>query len=134
MTSPGVLAELWRGGTSRGLVLDAGRVDDGVVAAVVAGALGSPDPLRRQVDGVGGGTSSTSKAVLLGTSAASDVDVEFTFLQVAVDPCPCRASRHLREPHGSGRPLRLDHDWVAVEEESATFGSAAPIPAPPSMP
>ena len=45
--------------------------------------FGSPDP--RQIDGVGGATSTTSKAVILHRPVDGDVDVEFTFAQVGIE-------------------------------------------------
>ena len=53
--------------------------------AVLLSALGSPDPYGRQLDGLGGGISSVSKAVIVGRSARADADVDYTFAQVAVD-------------------------------------------------
>ena len=52
--------------------------------ALFLGALGSPDPYRRQLDGLGGGISSLSKVVVVEPSERPDVDVEYTFGQVAV--------------------------------------------------
>lgn len=49
-------------------------------------AMGSPDAEHgRQLDGMGGGISSLSKAVLIGPPSRSDCDVDYTFAQVAVD-------------------------------------------------
>ena len=53
--------------------------------AVILTALGSPDPDGREVDGLGGGTSSLSKAAIISPSNLSDVDVEFEFAQVDVE-------------------------------------------------
>jgi 2-methylaconitate cis-trans-isomerase PrpF len=47
--------------------------------------LGSPDVYGRQLDGLGGGVSSVSKAVIIGPSAREDADVDYTFAQVAID-------------------------------------------------
>lgn len=73
-----------RGGTSKCWVFehDDLRIPGRTVDEVLLRLYGSPDP--RQVDGVGGGTSTTSKAVLLarGTGAA---DVDYTFAQVATE-------------------------------------------------
>jgi 2-methylaconitate cis-trans-isomerase PrpF len=74
-----------RGGTSKGLYfLDrdlppAGGERDRALLAL----MGSPDP--RQIDGLGGAASVTSKAAILGPSDRRDVDVEYTFAQVSVD-------------------------------------------------
>ena len=75
-----------RGGTSRCLVFHerdlppAGRDRDAILLA----ALGSPDPNGRQLDGLGGGISSLSKAVIIGPATLSGADVDYTFAQVEV--------------------------------------------------
>ena len=80
-------AAFWRGGTSKGLFFRAedlpplGSARD---AALLA-AMGSPDSLGRQLNGMGGGTSSVSKAMIVAPSTEPGVDLDYTFAQVAVD-------------------------------------------------
>ena len=79
-------AMFMRGGTSKGLFF---REQDLPPAGpqrdrVFTGALGSPDPFGRQLDGMGGGISSLSKVVSVAPSSRPDADVEYTFGQVAV--------------------------------------------------
>lgn len=80
-------ATFMRGGTSKGLFFReqdlprAGPVRDRVFLL----ALGSPDPFGRQLDGMGGGLSSLSKVVTVAVSDRPDIDLEYTFGQVAVD-------------------------------------------------
>nr|WP_314861314.1 2-methylaconitate cis-trans isomerase PrpF [uncultured Undibacterium sp.] len=80
-----------RGGTSKGVFF---RVQDLPEIAQQPGAprdalllrvIGSPDPYGKQIDGMGGATSSTSKTVLLEKSAKSDHDVDYLFGQVSID-------------------------------------------------
>ena len=53
--------------------------------SIVLAALGSPDPGKRQVDGLGGGSSSLSKTAIVRTAVPSeDADVAFEFAQVEV--------------------------------------------------
>jgi probable AcnD-accessory protein PrpF len=47
--------------------------------------IGSPDPYAKQIDGMGGGTSSTSKTVILSPSTRPGHDVDYLFGQVAID-------------------------------------------------
>jgi probable AcnD-accessory protein PrpF len=47
--------------------------------------IGSPDPYGKHTDGMGGGTSSTSKTVILAKSERPDHDVDYLFGQVAID-------------------------------------------------
>ena len=83
-----VPASFWRGGTSRAVLFaaqDLAGFDAVQVDAVILAALGSPDPDGRQVDGLGGGSSSLSKAAIVGPApAGSTADVAFRFAQVDV--------------------------------------------------
>ena len=75
-----------RGGTSRCLVFHehdlppAGAERDVILLA----ALGSPDPYGRQLNGLGGGISSLSKACIIGPATHPEADVNYTFAQVEV--------------------------------------------------
>ncbi|MFZ6752890.1 2-methylaconitate cis-trans isomerase PrpF [Undibacterium sp. Dicai25W] len=80
-----------RGGTSKGVFF---RLQDLPLAAQVPGSardamllrvIGSPDPYGKQIDGMGGATSSTSKTVILSKSTRADHDVDYLFGQVAID-------------------------------------------------
>lgn len=76
-----------RGGTSKGVFFLREALPDDPQARdwVLLRALGSPDPFLRQIDGLGSGTSSTSKAVIISPSSRPDSDVDFLFAQVSVD-------------------------------------------------
>jgi 2-methylaconitate cis-trans-isomerase PrpF len=77
-----------RGGTSRAVLFharDLARFDAHQRDAIILMALGSPDPNGRQVDGLGGGISSLSKAAVIAPSGLVDTDVEFYFAQVDVE-------------------------------------------------
>lgn len=80
-------AVLMRGGTSKGLFFDERDLPPGGPERdrVFTGVLGSPDPFGRQLDGLGGGSSSTSKVVSVAVSDRADADLAYTFGQVAVD-------------------------------------------------
>ena len=80
-----------RGGTSKGVFF---RLQDLPAQAQTAGAardallmrvIGSPDPYGKQIDGMGGATSSTSKTVIVSPSAKPDHDVDYLFGQVSID-------------------------------------------------
>ena len=77
---------LWmRGGTSKGAYFLAGDLpsDPDARNDVLLRIMGSPD--RRQVDGIGGATSLSSKVAVVSRSTRPDVDVDYLFLQVGVD-------------------------------------------------
>ena len=75
---------LYRGGTSRGLLFLEEHIppDRDAASALLLRAFGSPD--ARQIDGVGGATSLTSKAMIVGGDPATDADVRMLFAQVGV--------------------------------------------------
>jgi probable AcnD-accessory protein PrpF len=86
-----IAATYMRGGTSKGVFF---RLQDLPEAAQQPGAardqlllrvIGSPDPYGKQIDGMGGATSSTSKTVILSKSARSEHDVDYLFGQVSID-------------------------------------------------
>ena len=63
-----VAAGLYRGGTSRGLIFSASDLamySQRAREYIICSAMGSPDPDQRQIDGVGGGVSSLSKAAVV---------------------------------------------------------------------
>ncbi|HHI4971032.1 TPA: 2-methylaconitate cis-trans isomerase PrpF [Vibrio parahaemolyticus] len=86
-----VPATYMRGGTSKGVFFN---LEDLPPEAQVAGeardklllrVIGSPDPYGKQIDGMGGATSSTSKTVIVSRSSRDDHDVDYLFGQVSID-------------------------------------------------
>ena len=84
-------ATYMRGGTSKGVFF---KLEDLPQRAQVAGeardklllrVIGSPDPYAKQIDGMGGASSSTSKTVILSKSTQPEHDVDYLFGQVAID-------------------------------------------------
>ncbi|SHF06976.1 2-methylaconitate cis-trans isomerase [Modicisalibacter ilicicola DSM 19980] len=84
-------ATYMRGGTSKGVFF---RLQDLPEAAQAMGpardallmrVIGSPDPYQKQVDGMGGATSSTSKTVIVSRSDSTEHDVDYLFGQVSID-------------------------------------------------
>ncbi|MFL6682860.1 MAG: 2-methylaconitate cis-trans isomerase PrpF [Burkholderiaceae bacterium] len=84
-------ATYMRGGTSKGVFF---RLRDLPLSAQQPGpardkllmrVIGSPDPYGKQIDGMGGATSSTSKTVIVSRSTRPDHDVDYLFGQVAID-------------------------------------------------
>ena len=82
-----IRATWMRGGTSKCWLFNAVDVDPvlseaGGLDALLTSAFGSGDP--RQLDGVGGGSSMTSKAAIVRRSNLDGVDVDYLFAQVAI--------------------------------------------------
>lgn len=86
-----IAATYMRGGTSKGIFFkrddlpqaaqQAGKIRDQLLLRV----MGSPDPYGKQIDGMGGASSSTSKTVILARSSQPNHDVDYLFGQVAID-------------------------------------------------
>lgn len=79
-----VRCSVLRGGTSRGVFfavddLPQGRDD---IERILLNVMGSPD--ARQINGLGGATSQTSKVAIIGPPSRPDADVDYTFAQVSV--------------------------------------------------
>jgi len=85
-----VPATYMRGGTSKGTFF---KLSDLPERCQVPGAardnfllrvIGSPDPYGKQIDGLGNGSSSTSKTVILSEAKQADHDVNYLFGQVNI--------------------------------------------------
>lgn len=81
----GIRCMVMRGGTSKGAYFLAEDLpaDPGDRDALLLRVMGSPDP--RQIDGIGGAHPLTSKVAVVSKSPSSSADVDYLFLQVAVD-------------------------------------------------
>ncbi len=86
-----VPATYMRGGTSKGVFFHlqdlppAAQVPGAARDALLMRVIGSPDPYGKQIDGMGGATSSTSKTVILSKSSRPDHDIDYLFGQVSID-------------------------------------------------
>jgi len=84
-------ATYMRGGTSKGVffnLLDlpaTAQVPGPARDALLMRVIGSPDIYGKQIDGMGGATSSTSKTVILSPCTQPDHDVDYLFGQVSID-------------------------------------------------
>lgn len=72
-----------RAGTSKGLFLRLEDLphDQDAWGPIILSAMGSPDPNSRQLDGMGGGASTTSKVAVVSPSLRPDADVDYLFIQ-----------------------------------------------------
>jgi len=80
-----------RGGTSKGVFFrlsdlpEAAQTPGPARDALLLRVIGSPDPYGKQIDGMGGGSSSTSKTVIVSKSDKADHDIDYLFGQVSID-------------------------------------------------
>ncbi|MEP4892297.1 MAG: 4-oxalomesaconate tautomerase [Aliiglaciecola sp.] len=81
----GIPCYIMRGGTSKGLYFleDDLPTDVELRNTLLLSIMGSPD--ERQINGLGGAHPLTSKVAIVSKSSRKDTDVDYLFLQVAVD-------------------------------------------------
>ena len=79
-------AVFMRGGTSKGVIFHRHDLPRDVAEwdTLFMRIMGTPDPNGRQLDGMGGGISSTSKICIVAPPTRPDADVDYTFVQIAV--------------------------------------------------
>ncbi|WP_213881321.1 4-oxalomesaconate tautomerase [Pseudomonas sp. dw_358] len=108
---------LMRGGTSKGTYFLAddlpgeGPLRDRVLLA----AMGSPDP--RQIDGVGGADSLTSKVAIIRRSQRPGVDVDYLFAQVVVDEPRVDYGQNCGNILAGVGPFALERGLVDIQGE-----------------
>lgn len=75
-----------RGGTSKGACFLESELTEDISTQnkLLSKIYGSNDPSGRQIDGMGGGTSTTSKAVIVSKRAGEHNSVNYTFAQVDI--------------------------------------------------
>jgi 2-methylaconitate cis-trans-isomerase PrpF len=122
MKQQAIPATFMRGGTSKGLMLLAADLPADIAAqdAILLAAMGTPDPYGRQLNGMGGGLSSLSKACIISPSARPDADIDFCFAQIGV------RERHVDRRGNCGNmsaavgPFAVDQGLVPAGSGEAT--------------
>ncbi|MFN9096383.1 MAG: 2-methylaconitate cis-trans isomerase PrpF family protein [Alphaproteobacteria bacterium] len=114
-------AVFMRGGSSKGVFFHARDLpaDRAKQDAIFLAVLGSPDPFGRQLDGMGGGISSLSKAVIIGPPTHPDADVDYLFAQVAVDRPVVDWSSNCGNLSSAVGPFAVDEGLVRVADGEA---------------
>lgn len=117
---PRIPALIMRGGTSKGLFFlendlpaDASERD-----RILLKAMGSPD--AKQINGLGGATSVTSKVAIVGVSRREDADVDYTFAQVSVDKPLVSYKGNCGNISSAVGPFAIERGLVKVEEPVTT--------------
>ncbi len=109
-----------RGGTSRGvffLVNDLPR-ERAAIERILLNVFGSPDV--RQINGLGGATSQTSKSALIGPPTRPDADVDYTFAQVSVTAPLVDWGGNCGNISSAVGPFAIDQGFVRAEEPVTT--------------
>jgi probable AcnD-accessory protein PrpF len=114
-------ATYMRGGTSKGVffrlqdlpeaVQQPGPARDRLLLRVI----GSPDPYGKQIDGMGGATSSTSKTVILSPSTRPGHDVDYLFGQISIDSAFVDWSGNCGNLSAAVGPFAIAHGLLPAE-------------------
>ena len=109
-----------RGGTSKAVFFRASDLpaDRLAVERLLLNVFGSPD--LRQIDGLGGATSQTSKAAIIGPPSRPDADVDFTFAQVAVGDALVDWGGTCGNISAAIGPFAIDEGFVPATEPVTT--------------
>lgn len=111
-------AVLMRGGTSKGLFFHKNHLpaDPEKRDRIILAAYGSPDPNRRQIDGIGGGVSTTSKVAIISRSESPEYDVVYNFGQVSIDRPIIDTKSNCGNISSAVGPFAVDEGLVPVVE------------------
>ena len=106
---------LMRGGTSKGAYFLASDLPEqqALRDRVLLAAMGSPD--ARQIDGIGGGDSLTSKVAIIKPSARVEADVDYLFAQVLVDAPRVDYGQNCGNILAGVGPFAIERGLVAVQ-------------------
>ncbi len=126
MTRLRIPAVYMRGGTSKGLLFHERDLpeDRSEWDALFLAALGSPDPHGRQLDGMGGGLSSLSKACVVAPSNRDDADVDYTFGQVLIREARVDYSGNCGNMSSAIGPFAVDERVAGLPGAEAGDGEA----------
>lgn len=126
MSAPSIIARklpavFMRGGTSKALMFHANDLPNDLAQrdAIFLAAIGSPDPYGRQLNGMGGGLSSLSKACIIEPSGRSDADVDYTFAQVLVKEARVDYGSNCGNMSSAVGPFAVDEKIVSVNDGEA---------------
>ena len=107
---------LMRGGTSKGAYFDARDLPEepGTRDRVLLAVMGSPDV--RQIDGLGGAHPLTSKVAVISAATREDADVDYLFLQIAVDRAEVSDVQNCGNILAGVGPWAIEHGYVPASD------------------
>jgi 2-methylaconitate cis-trans-isomerase PrpF len=107
-----------RGGTSKAVFFHKNHLprDLEIRDRVIMAAYGSPDPNKRQIDGVGGANSLTSKVAIISPSKDPAYHVNYHFGQVSIDNPIIGYQGNCGNISSAVGPFAIDEGLVSVEE------------------
>ena len=114
-----ITAAYYRGGTSKGVFFQAKDLptdNQEELSKIFLKVIGSPDPNGRQLNGMGGGVSSVSKCVIISTSKREDADVDYNFIQLAVEEPVAEWNNNCGNLSGAVGPYAVNTRIVKAKE------------------
>jgi len=114
-----IKATYYRGGTSKGVFFqkkDLPTQDEKELNKIFLKVIGSPDPNGRQLNGMGGGVSSVSKCVIISPSERDDADVDYNFIQIAVDQPIAEWNNNCGNLSGAVGPYAIQEGIIKPKE------------------
>lgn len=122
MTQEKIPAVFVRGGTSKGVFFHAKDLpaSQSEKDQIFLKVLGSPDPYQRQLNGMGGGLSSVSKVAIIERSTRPDADVDYTFVQIAVDKPIADYGQACGNLSASVGPFAIEEGLLKVQDGEVT--------------
>lgn len=114
-------AVFMRGGTSNAIVFHQRDLpeDRALWDEIFLAAMGSPDPLGRQLNGMGGGISSLSKVCVIGPPSRPDADFDYTFAQVSVRDASVHYGSNCGNMSSAMGPFAVDEGLMPVSGDKA---------------
>ena len=119
MSQNWIKATYYRGGTSKGVFFqkkDLPTQDEKELNKIFLKVIGSPDPNGRQLNGMGGGVSSVSKCVIISPSERDDADVDYNFIQIAVDQPIAEWNNNCGNLSGAVGPYAIQEGIIKPKE------------------
>lgn len=113
-----IRAVYMRGGSSKGVYFHENDLpkDPELRDKVILSVYGSPDPNKRQIDGMGGALSVTSKTAIISPSADPEYDVNYNFGQVSIDKALIDYKGNCGNISSGVGPFAIDEGLVPVTE------------------
>lgn len=107
-----------RGGTSKGVFFKTENMpkDRALWERFLLDVMGSPDP--RQIDGLGGANSLTSKVAIIGPSDVEGVDVDYTFAQVSINQQTVDFKGNCGNISSAVAPFAIDEGMIAFDRNA----------------
>jgi len=112
---------IMRGGTSKGVFFLENDLpkDQAERDQILLDVMGSPD--IKQIDGLGGATSVTSKVAIIGVSDRIDADIDYTFAQVSVDKPIVSYKGNCGNISSAVGPFAIERSLIKIKEPITTI-------------